>query len=334
MTESTGAVPSKPAHSKICLVKSLEIIWDDLCEVEHRLLTLFSPLKLDAAACQIIKAGGKRMRPALVLLGGKFGRINKQVIQLAVAVETLHLATLIHDDIIDNADTRRNEPASHVQIGVNRAILLGDFFYAQFLSLISQCGNSALYALSKVVRDLVKAEFQQQSAAFNCHLTEKDYFTRIGYKAGSFLAQCCRLGALLAGAGSKAAAVLATYGYCLGISFQLQDDWLDFAGDQKALGKPVRRDLSGGILTLPVIHCLKNSSRKKELVKAITGGLTDPWDVELLQRELSLCGSLEYTSAQAKKYSRQAMAALQALPPEPAKDALEFLALYAVERTT
>ncbi len=270
--------------------------------------------------------GGKRLRPALVLLSSCFGKgTDDKIIRLAAAVEILHLATLVHDDIIDQSQSRRGESTINKVFGERIALLAGDYLYAAFLEKSAGLGQTALQGLSVVLKDMIQAEFAQQKDLFNCAVDEKSYLGRTVKKSGSFLACCCKLGALLSGAPVKTVLALEKFGLHAGISFQIMDDLLDFKGYSKELGKPVGQDIRQGILTLPVIHVLANSLSGAALRLLIEKRQLDPDNIEYIVKSMLEAGSFSYTAVVAGQYARLAGHALAALPGGAARDSLNAL---------
>lgn len=282
---------------------------------------------------QPFPGGGKRLRPALVLLSSRFGDGPcAKVARLATAVETLHLATLVHDDIIDHAKSRRGEHTVNTARGENTAILAGDYLYAIFLERSAGLGEIALQSLSGALKDMVQAEFAQQKDLFNCAADQKSYLRRTFKKSGSFLACCCKLGALLAGAPMKTVLALEKFGFHAGISFQIIDDLLDFNGRPDTLGKPVGQDIMQGLLTLPVIHVLANSPASAEIRDLIAKRDLHPASIEFITKAMREAGSLSYTAALARRYAYLAGRVLSNLPAGSARDSLAVLLEFITTR--
>ncbi|WP_192902897.1 polyprenyl synthetase family protein [Pelotomaculum propionicicum] len=284
-----------------------------------------------AGVCEIpdlrpFPKGGKRLRPALVLLSSCFGKGPcGKVTRLAAAVETLHQATLLHDDIIDQAQSRRGEDTFNKVFGESTALLVGDYLYATFLERSSGLGQTALQNLAAVLKDMIQAEFAQQKDLFNCAIDEKSYLRRTLKKSGSFLACCCKLGALLAGAPAKTVFALEKFGLHAGISFQITDDLLDFKGNSNTLGKPVGQDITQGLLTLPVIHVLANSPANSTIRGLIEKRDLHPASIEYIVDAMRDAGSLSYTAVVAERYTCLAGRVLATLPGGAARDSLNAL---------
>jgi heptaprenyl diphosphate synthase len=217
---------------------------------------------LGVYAGHVIRAGGKRLRPLLVLLcSGVDDPACPQVIEIAAAAELIHTASLIHDDILDQADTRRGVPTLNILQGNHTAVLAGDLLFATAFGLLAHCHcPGALAVMTDAIRDMCQAEIEQKEALFQFSVTESMYLNRIEKKTASLLAACCSAGALAGGQVPEAVASLDAYGRNLGLCFQITDDLLDFTGDSSTLGKPSGSDLAQGILTLPVIYLLNNTA--------------------------------------------------------------------------
>lgn len=214
----------------------------------------------------LAQAGGKRLRPALCFMGAYGGNNQPQVMKVAIAIEIIHMAALIHDDVIDQAAFRRGVPTIHTSLGSHRAVLSGDFLFARAFSLIAAEGLlEVVQVLSGVLCSLSEGEILQEYNLYNCNQNETDYFQRIGKKTADFIAASCRLGAATAGFPSGRAHRLSQYGYSLGMAFQIMDDILDIMASSRRLGKPTGTDLRQGNLTLPIIHALRSSNHGDEL---------------------------------------------------------------------
>ena len=235
----------------------LRPIRDDLELVKTRLVDLLQT-PVAKQAVYLIAAGGKQLRPALVLLAGRSGdyeRHREALIDLAVAAELIHTATLIHDDIIDQAALRRQQPTFHQRFGTERAVLMGDYLYSVAFARLARLKDPAVMAeMAQVCERLSVGEFQEVDSRFNVHLTEAQYLEIIRDKTASLIAICCRLGAHVAGAAPTVAERLGAFGINFGLAFQIMDDCLDLMGEEHIVGKTLRSDLDKGSLSLPVIY--------------------------------------------------------------------------------
>jgi len=207
--------------------------------------------------------GGKRIRPLLCLLtAGLCGNSSKAVYSLAIAFEYLHVATLLHDDVIDHADTRRGRPAVNRVFGLTPAILAGDFLHARSMFLIGTLGGKrCLERICSATEAMVAGEFLQLANVQNFNQSEKDYYAVINGKTALFIGAVCETGGIFAGADDHQIQALKTYGANLGKAFQIQDDLLDYLGDPAKTGKTVGNDFSEGKMTLPLIHALKTADK-------------------------------------------------------------------------
>ncbi len=231
------------------------------------LQTLFSKKLIPPSLFEILEHalfnGGKRIRPLLcILTAGLCGNTSKAIYPLAIAFEYLHVASLLHDDIIDYADTRRGRPAANKVFGLTPAILAGDFLHARSMFLIGTLGGKqSLEIVCSATEAMVAGEFLQLANAQNFNQSENDYFAVINGKTALFVGAVCATGGLFAGANHKEIEALKTFGANLGKAFQIQDDLLDYLGDPAKTGKTVGNDFCEGKMTLPLIHTLKTAGK-------------------------------------------------------------------------
>ena len=209
--------------------------------------------------------GGKRIRPLLcILTAGLCGTNNKDIYQLAIAFEYLHVATLLHDDVIDHADTRRNRPTVNRLFGLTPAILAGDFLHARAMFLVGSLGGKqSLELICSATEAMVAGEILQMSNAQDFNQSEEDYFAVINGKTALFIGAVCGTGGIFAGADTGQIEALKTYGANLGKAFQIQDDLLDYLGDPNKTGKTVGNDFCEGKMTLPLIHAIRTADKKE-----------------------------------------------------------------------
>src|SRR2546430_7044743 len=220
----------------------------------------------------LLGGGGKRMRPALMLLSASYaGRRDRSAIRLAAVVELLHSATLIHDDVIDSADTRRGRPSANSRWGNHRSVLTGDWLYMQSFQMAMEEHNfRILDILIDLTRKMVEGELIQLAKIGRIDVTEDDALRLATYKTACLFSGCARLGAVLGGLEGKEEQALADYGRYAGLAFQLVDDLLDFTASAEQLGKPVLSDLKEGKVTLPLIYAMENGHRDaRELVARV-----------------------------------------------------------------
>lgn len=279
----------------------------------------------------LLKAPGKRLRPALVLLAGQAaGAASAIVLPTATAVELIHMATLTHDDILDRADWRRGEPSVRAVATDQVAVLAGDFLFARAVQLLASTGRPAVVAeAAEVVHAMCLGEIRQH-LGHGTRPTEAEYLARIEAKTATFLAICCRLGALASDGGEAVSEPLYQFGWHVGMAFQLVDDLLDLLADPDKLGKAVAADYVQGVVTLPVLYALSESRDAAELEALLERGLSsDLPRIRLLLRE---SGALDYVRGKIDGYRAEAARALAELPPSPAVRALDVLASFVVTR--
>ncbi len=233
----------------------------------------FSHPSIKESSRHILQAGGKRIRPAFVLLSGSFFKDTPKdkLISLAAAVELIHMSSLVHDDVIDEADFRRGKPTIRVLRGNKFSLHVGDYLLGQALKLVDPKNNKEIAnILSKVSVEMCQGEIQQLVSAYDPKQSVKSYLYRIKRKTALLIAASCQIGAIAANATPKQVYAFYKYGYYLGMAFQIKDDVLDFEANSKTLGKPAGSDLVQGILTLPAILTLKkedsDSKRLAELI--------------------------------------------------------------------
>lgn len=251
-----------------------ELVREDLLLVEQELArqsaTAFEPVS--EITSYLLGGGGKRMRPALLLLVNRYaGRRREGTIRLAAVVELLHSATLIHDDVIDSADTRRGRPSANSRWGNHRSVLAGDWLYMQsFQMALEERNFRILDVLIDLTQKMVEGELIQLAKIGRIDVTEEDALKLATHKTACLFSGCARLGAVLGGLEGEEEEALADYGKYAGLAFQLVDDLLDFTASAKQLGKPVLSDLKEGKVTLPLIYAMENGHREaRELVARV-----------------------------------------------------------------
>lgn len=237
-------------------------IREDLGKIEDGLRSIYqdSPPRISDLLAHSLGASGKRVRPALVLLSGKSFSYNLECLfPMALAVEVLHTATLVHDDAIDNSPERRGRATINKLWGEDKAILLGDYLLAKAEELAAAAENLPLIRLfARTIKNIASGELQQSFDAFRLEQTRQQYLERISGKTASLLCLATESGAILSQAPPEMVTTLREYGYNLGIAFQIVDDILDFIGDEREMGKPVGSDLAEGTLTLPAMLILEH----------------------------------------------------------------------------
>lgn len=285
-------------------------------------------------------SGGKRVRPALTILsnyvvGGDAAQFNS--IRMAAVMEFLHTATLVHDDIIDNAETRRNRPSINSRFGNQTAVLMGDWLYmSAFETSLQERSLPVLDILTKVTRKMTEGELLQLTLLGRTDVSEEQYLDILQRKTAYLFSACCEIGAILGGADAVQQSALREYGMNLGTAFQLVDDLLDFTATDEALGKPAGVDLLEGKLTLPLIYLLESDGgggASRAAVKTIMqeGNYRRVSRAELLSA-VERAGALAKARERAYEYAEAARSALDALPNSKYSDALYSIPTYIIER--
>jgi octaprenyl-diphosphate synthase len=282
------------------------------------------------------QTGGKRVRPALLILSAKiFGEeVDAAVIEMATVMEFLHTATLVHDDVIDGAEMRRGRRAVSTQWGNETAVLMGDWLYmSAFETALQQRNLAILDTLTEATRRMTEGELIQLTLVGNMRITEEQHLEIISRKTGYLFSASCRVGAIMRGASEEERDALADYGLNLGVAFQLVDDLLDFTSDVTKLGKPVLSDLREGKVTLPLIRLLK---KHPQFAPAVRAAMEEPaGETRLAERVLALLdeyGELDHAREEAYAYARHAQEALTIFPDNQYRRALNDIAEFIVER--
>lgn len=226
---------------------------------------------LSETSLHLLKAGGKRIRPVFVLLAGEFGTYDMDRLKnVAVPLELIHMASLVHDDVIDNADTRRGQLTVKSKWDNRVAMYTGDYLYAKALTIVTRLENPLIHRiLSKAMLEMCIGEMEQIRDFFNMDQTVRNYLLRIRRKTALLMAISCQLGAIAANAPFSVSKQLYDYGYNAGMAFQIRDDILDLLGTEKQLGKPPGSDMRQGNITLPVLFALQEPDIRQEIIREI-----------------------------------------------------------------
>ncbi|MEO8726428.1 MAG: polyprenyl synthetase family protein [Acidobacteriaceae bacterium] len=279
--------------------------------------------------------GGKRIRPALLLLAAKLcGYEGSGAVRLGAVVEMVHTATLVHDDIIDEALTRRGRPAANTQWGNSKCVLAGDWLYMQaFKVALEERNFRVLDLLIGLTQQMVEGELLQMEKLGKC-ISEREHFDLIFRKTACLFSICMQLGAVLAGASDDEIACLGDYGRSLGMAFQITDDVLDLTASEEVLGKPVGSDLREGKVTLSVIHALERcTGDERAAIESVLNDARFHSGVHAkLLAILERYGSLDYANRRAAEYAEAARRALSSFPDTEIKRALLWAPDYVVER--
>jgi octaprenyl-diphosphate synthase len=282
-------------------------------------------------------SGGKRVRPALTILanytvGGDAARVNS--IRMAAVMEFLHTATLVHDDIIDNAETRRNRPSINSRFGNQTAVLMGDWLYmSAFETSLAERSLPILDILTTVTRKMTEGELLQLTSLGRTDISEEQYFDILQRKTAFLFSACCEIGAILGSADSERQSALRNYGLQLGTAFQLIDDLLDFTATDEALGKAAGADLLEGKLTLPLIYLLEGDSSLRTAIQTVMReGNYKKVERRKLLEAVERSGALERARQRASEYAEAARRSLAHLPDSPYCEALHSIPTYIIER--
>ncbi len=320
------------------LKEIVALVEDDLAKVEELFeQQVHSDVKLVAEIARYIQeGGGKRIRPALLLLGARLcGYRGERSILLASVVEFIHTATLLHDDIIDEATVRRGRRSVNSRWGNDITVLLGDFLYTKSMAMaLSQDNLPILRLLSDVTLRMIEGEILEIERNGNLDVTEADHIDLIRRKTADLFSACLHIGAILGQVGEEKEQALARYGLNLGICFQMVDDLLDFTAEEETLGKPVANDLREGKVTLPMIFLLRKAGRpgidKVRTVLADRGfGRVSRDEIVRLAREN---GALDEARALAEQYAELARRDLLAFDRSSYREALEILPDFILAR--
>lgn len=282
----------------------------------------------------IVGSGGKRLRPALVVLAGNhFGAARVNCHELAAIIEFIHTATLLHDDVVDASDLRRGRKTTNALFGNAAAVLVGDFLYSRAFQMMVGIGSArVMQVLAEATNIIAEGEVLQLLNIHDPDTDEEKYLRVVRYKTAKLFEAACRVGAILGGASTEDEAALAEFGMHLGTAFQLIDDVLDYSGDIDETGKNMGDDLAEGKPTLPLIYALKNGtgSEKAAIRRAIEHGGRE--EMAAVAAAIKSTGALTYTREQAHRESRTAEAAIARLEDSVYRDALLQLCVFAVER--
>jgi octaprenyl-diphosphate synthase len=284
-------------------------------------------------------SGGKRVRPALLILanraaGGKAG--DESVIMLATVMEMLHTATLVHDDIIDNADLRRNRASVNARFGNQTAVLMGDWLYmSAFETSLKVRSLEILDILTRLTRKMTEGELIQLTMIGRLDITEADYFDILKRKTAYLFSACGEIGAILAGASLERQNALRDYGMDLCIAFQLADDILDLTSEAENLGKAAGSDLLEGKITLPLIYLLEAEPElKPKLERVMLTGRYDEFPREAIREKLEAHGTLDIIRERAGKFAGDARKSLDVLGESEYRVALEGIPSFVIDRNT
>lgn len=335
---SADSAPSAPSASSPAsqLSQLYEPIADSLAAVEQRFAAeLHSPY---ASLVPVLRhgtqLGGKRMRPALLLLSAQAtGGINEDHIVLATVIEMVHTATLVHDDVLDVAQLRRHVETVNAKWNSDTSILLGDFLFAHSFYLAATLSSTeACQWIGAAARRVCEGELRQVLGRNLIDIDQPTYIDLIRGKTAELCQVACRLGAQFAAAPAEQVAALGAFGDALGIAFQIADDYLDLWGDNDTIGKTLGTDIEQGKLTLPIIRLLETAepSRRAAIIAALQGPTANR--LQLIRPLLDDSDAADYTANTARQYRDRAIAALSGLPDTPAVASLRAMATFSIAR--
>ncbi len=307
---------------------------DAMSEYLVRELQSTSP-RVEELITHLARYRGKRLRSALVLLSGKgFGNFTQTHIPVAAIVEMIHTATLVHDDILDEATIRRQLPTVRSRWGNDSAVLLGDYIYAKAFSISTRLESQlASRVLSEVTKTICQGEIEQIASRYDFELSEERYLQMIGAKTASLYASACELGAAYAGASETAVREMYRFGWNLGLAFQIIDDCLDLEGAEEVVGKSLGTDVCEGKLTLPILFVLRGLKRsERRRIEEIyrSAKVSDP--VQALWKEFPIREGIDDSLAKADSYIRESLSALRSMPSGSCRNSMEFMAEYVLCR--
>ncbi|ETW99183.1 MAG: hypothetical protein ETSY1_16050 [Candidatus Entotheonella factor] len=314
------------------------LIADDLDRVEEAIAThLESDVSfISEVGNYVLSSGGKRIRPVLLILCARLGNyVSERVYDLCTVIEFIHTATLLHDDVIDNAHLRRGNPTVNSRWGNEISILIGDYLYAKAMELsLLDKDHLVMETVARVTKEMAKGQVIETLKERDLSISEADYYRIIALKTAALFEGSCTIGSLAAGLSPQQRAHVSAFGYHLGLAFQMADDTLDFVAPEATLGKPVNNDLKEGKITLPVIMALPRATAAE--VASIDAYLQNPeatdTDFQVVIDILNKYDTLQSTMAKAQAQVEAAKAELADFPPSTALETLLTLADYVTTR--
>lgn len=309
--------------------KEMELVEKQLYEcLENENLTLHN------ASSHLVKAGGKRLRPAFTLLTARiFIKSLENIIPMAVALELVHLASLVHDDVIDNSKIRRGHETVKSCWGNRVSIYAGNYILANALNYIAEYERKdVLDYLADTSMKICEGEITQMLSTYDTEQSLKDYLRRIERKTALLISASCNLGAMLSNAEEDQIMAAKKYGYYLGMAFQITDDILDFIADEEVLGKATGSDIRQGIITLPAIYALKHDSRKSELKRLLSSPELCVQEAEQIIDIVTSSDGIEYAYQVSIKYAQKAQAELLKLPDVEEKQIFFDICDFIIQR--
>ncbi|MFW6016687.1 MAG: polyprenyl synthetase family protein [bacterium] len=289
---------------------------------------------INTAVEDLILGGGKRLRPIMFFWAARFGEFDKdKLFPIAAGIELLHMATLVHDDIIDDAKLRRGEITAQERFGKNIAVFVGDYLLTKSNDLFSQnLSRHCLKRLNKTVSLICEGEVDQYEEKFNIDIGIKDYFRRIRRKTALLFAISTYMGAYESGLRAKKLSLLYNFALEMGMTFQIQDDLLDFVGKEEETGKKMGQDLLSGIYTLPVICLMQKEEYREESRQILGKDILDESDLSLISQMVVESGSLQDSKEIGKRFLNKAINYLEGLPKIRAREDMMFILYRQLKR--
>jgi heptaprenyl diphosphate synthase len=317
-------------------MKLTDIYWhlrSDIAKIEKELEATIDakhPI-LKKASAHLLKAGGKRIRPVFVLLAAKFGDYDiEKIKQVAVPLELIHMASLVHDDVIDDADLRRGKKTIKSKWDNRVAMYTGDYIFARAIEMATNCEKPEVHQiLSDAMVEMCIGEVEQIRDQYNWNQNFRMYLRRIKRKTALLIAVSCRLGGLAADAPRDVQLSLYRYGYNVGMAFQITDDILDFIATEKELGKPAGSDLQQGNVTLPALYSMSHNEKlRHDIVSMINSESSDKQLMSEIIEAIKATGGIDHAFAISDRYLNKAFKELEKLPDIPAKESFYQIAKY------
>ena len=317
-----------------------KLISDDLAKLESTIQQLITTKIgfIKEIVNHIIRSGGKRVRPILIILTARLcGYKDEKHIPYAAIIEFIHTATLLHDDVVDNAQTRRGSSTANIVWGNEPSVLVGDFLFSKSFELMAHNGNEeVLRIMSEATTALAEGEILELLKTCDAETTEEEYFEIIKNKTASLFSAACEVGAILGKVNKEKRAALKDFGYNLGMAFQLTDDVLDYVSYDAVLGKRVGTDLKEGKVTLPLILALKSSTEKEKtyITNVLSKAKVTAKDFARVSKIIRKYDGVNYTVNTTRQFVDNAKTNLQSFRPSAYKESLITLADYILSRET
>lgn len=305
-------------------IADLAVEWNLHAVYDHMVRELGSNTGLLGEVCNyLLSVPGKGVRPLFVLISSSFSQLDKNAaVRLATALETLHLATLAHDDVLDGSKTRRGAPSVNSRWDDNTAILTGDFLFGKSLEMVQGFGEEVVGRFAGIIVETVTGEFLQAEMVYDPSLSIETYKEIIGKKTATLFANCCAMAAVASGTPRDVVACLEDLGFYSGMAFQIKNDIADWGQDEKGPGS---HDLQQGILTLPLLLALQLSKNREKMVEVVSSKKVSETDMSFIREEVVKTGALELSCNAASFYGQQAKKRLNFLPKTNGRNSLEKL---------